>query len=190
MDELISLFLAGAMIPTIAILVKKFLVDRAFKKIQSEILVKNKDGKKLKFFTTLNVTDEEVKKIFESELNFEINVKKNIDKFIAAHKNLNFELSNGKYVDFILSYADKVIAIEAKSNANLFKAEWISDYFKENADVDELIMIINSKIPKEFIEEKNKLSNGKKISFIAAPREKELNKLLTNVLVNGLGLKK
>ncbi|HBC6188920.1 TPA: hypothetical protein KEW13_001847, partial [Proteus mirabilis] len=81
MDELISLFLAGAMIPTIAILVKKFLVDRAFKKIQSEILVKNKDGKKLKFFTTLNVTDEEVKKIFESELNFEINVKKNIDKF-------------------------------------------------------------------------------------------------------------
>ncbi|MNE49903.1 hypothetical protein D3C80_1444530 [compost metagenome] len=83
-----------------------------------------------------------------------------------------------------------MIGIEAKSNADIFKAKWISDYFKESDDIDELIMIVNSKIPAEYIDEVKKLNDGKKVIFISAPRGKEMYRLLNNVLVIGLGINK
>ncbi|MNG66275.1 hypothetical protein D3C81_1120500 [compost metagenome] len=190
MEELTSLLLAGALIPTIAIIVRKLIVDKVFEKLGNEILVKDKNGKELKFITNSSISSKYVRDVFESELNFEAEVKKNIHKFIGSHSRLGFKLSSGKNIDFILSRGDKMIGIEAKSNADIFKAKWISDYFKESDDIDELIMIVNSKIPAEYIDEVKKLNDGKKVIFISAPRGKEMYRLLNNVLVIGLGINK
>lgn len=187
MEELFTLIAAGALIPTISLLVKKLIVDRAFEILENEISIKDKNGKELKFIANSN---EDVKAIFESELNFEKEVKKNINKFIHAHKKYDFELSNGKYIDFLLSYGDKNIGIEAKSNINRFKAKWISDYFKENIEIDELVIILDSKVPESFLKEIENFDYRKKIKFISSPRGKGLSQSINNVLEADLGLNK
>lgn len=187
MEEILTLFAAGVLIPAISFLVKEFIVDKAFNALKNEISIKDKNGKVIKFIANYN---EDVKTIFETELNFEAEVKKNIDKFISSHKKHNFELSQGKYIDFLLSYRGKQIGIEAKSNADRFKAKWISDYFKENIEIDELIMIIDSKIPDGLLKEVDRLDNKKRIKFISSPRGKGLSRSINNVLEADLGLNK
>lgn len=190
MEELLTLIAAGSLIPAISFLVKKIIIDKAFEVMENEISIKDKNGKVLKFIASSNISNEDVKIIFESELNFEAEVKKNINKFIHEHKKHNFELSYGKYIDFLLSYDDKKIGIEAKSNASRFKAKWISDYFKENIEIDELIMILDSKIPDSFLKEVDNLDSSKKVKFISSPRGKGLAKSISNVLEADLGLNK
>lgn len=187
MEELLTLIAAGAMIPAISILVKKLIVDKAFDVLDHEISIKDKNGKELKFVANSN---EDVKAIFEAELNFEAEVKRNINKFIHTHKNLNFELSNGKYIDFLLSYGNKNIGIEAKSNADRFRAKWISEYFKENIEIDELIMVVDSKVPQSLLTEVDRLSGSKKVKFISSPRGKGLSNSMNNVLETDFGLNK
>jgi len=187
MEELLTLISAGALIPGISLLVKKFIVEKAFKALDNEMSIKDKNGKEFKFIANSN---EDVKAIFESELNFESEVKKKINKFIYAHKKYDFELSSGKYIDFLLCYGDKKIGIEAKSDINRFRAKWISDYFKENVEIDELVMILDSRVPESFLKEIEDLDYRKKIKFISSPRGKGLSQSINNVLEADLGLNK
>lgn len=190
MDELLTIIVAGSLIPAISFLVKRFVVDRAFSVLENEISIKDKDGKVFKFIVNSDTSSEEVKNIFESELQFEADVKRSIDNFIRSHNKYEFILSHGKNLDFLLLHNDRKIGIEAKSNANRFKAKWISSYFEENKDIDELIMIIDSKIPEDFLKEVEKFGKNKKVKFISSPRGKGLSTSLKNVLEADLGLNK
>jgi hypothetical protein len=190
MEELLTLIAAGSLIPVISFIVKKLIVDKAFEFMKDEISIKDKNGKEIKFIASTGISNEEIKIIFESELKFEAEVQKSINKFIHVHNKFDLKLSHGKYIDFLLSYDDKKIGIEAKSNVARFKAKWISDYFKENSEIDELIMIIDSRIPESFLKEVDRFDYSKKVKFISSPRGKGLAKSISNVLEADLGLKK
>ncbi|SFP80191.1 hypothetical protein [Pseudomonas borbori] len=190
MDELLALITAGALIPAISLLVKKLIIDNAFKALENEISIKDKDGKEFKFVVNSNATSNEIRDIFESELKFESSVKKSLENFINTHKKNNLHLSHGKNLDFLLRHNDRRIGIEAKSNANKFKAKWILNYFKENNEIDELIMIIDSKIPETLLKEVNNFDKGKKIKFISSPGGRGLSKSINNVLEADLGINK
>ncbi|MBV7439698.1 hypothetical protein [Aeromonas sp. sif2416] len=187
MDELSTLIIAGSLIPAISFLVKKFIVDKIFSGLENEISIKDVNGKIIKFTVNTNTSNEEIRDIFESELQFEETVERNLNDFIRSHSKHKIQLSHGKNIDFLLHYNNKKIGIEAKANANRFKAKWISNYFKENKDIDELIIIINSKIPHDFIKE---INNNDRIKFISSPKGKGLSKSINNVLEADLKLNK
>jgi hypothetical protein len=187
MEELLTIIAAGSLIPAVSFLFKTLIVDKVFDALENDISIKDKDGKELRFIAN---SSDDIKAIFESELSFGKDVEKCINKFIRIHKEYSFELSSGKYIDFLLLCDDKRIGIEAKSNANRFRAKWISDYFKENIEIDELIMILDSKIPGSLIEEVESRGLGKKVKFISSPKGKGLSELINNVLEADLGLNK
>jgi len=190
MDEFSSLLLIGSIIPALAFFIKKIIIDKTLNTLANEFSIKSENGKELKFIAKSDISGSEIKKIVESEMNFETEVKKHLSHFITSNKKLNLELSHGKYVDFIVTQGDKIIGIEAKSNAERFKAKWISDYFKENNEISELILIIDSKIPNEIITEIEGCNSAGKIKLISSPNGKNLYKLINNVLSIDLGLKK
>lgn len=190
MDDFLSLLLMGSIIPTLAFVVKKVIIEKAISTLWNEFSIKSENGKELKFIAKIDISSNEIKKIIESELSFETEVKKHLSHFITSHKKLDLELSHGKYVDFIMSYGDRIIGIEAKSNAERFNAKWISEYFKENDGINDLIMIVDSKIPMKIINEVKQFDSDKRIRLISSPKGKDLSKLIDNVLTTDLGLKK
>jgi cell fate (sporulation/competence/biofilm development) regulator YlbF (YheA/YmcA/DUF963 family) len=190
MNELLAVIAAGALIPAISLIVKKLIVDRIFEGRESEISIRGKDGKEFKLLLDSGASSEELRDIFESEIEFEAEVKKNLERFIRSHEKYDLKLSNGKQVDFLLFSNGRRIGIEAKSNADRFKAKWISSYFKESSGIDELIMILDSKIPENFLNEVKTYDKNMKVKFISSPRGKELSKSIGNVLETELGLNK
>jgi hypothetical protein len=190
MEELLTLIAAGSLIPAISIIIKKYIIDKVFEVSKNEITIKDKVGKEFKILIDAKDSDTEIKKIFETEIKFESEVQKILNKFIYNHKKLKLQLSSGNNLDFLLDFNDRIIGIEAKTHAEHFKAKWISNYFKENSEIDELIMIIDSKIPQSFLQEVSGFQKNQKVKFISSPRSKDLSKSINNLLEADLGINK
>ena len=188
MDDILSIILFGSIVPAVSYLIKILVIDNVFNYTKNEILLKSKEGKEFRYIVGLNESNEDIRKLFEDELKFEKLVEKNLYRFIKSHNLVDYHLTEGKRLDFLLSVNDRKIGIEAKSNVEHFKTKWVSSYFKENNDIDELIMIVNSKIPNDFMDEINK-AEGSKVKFISSSNNRGLTKSINNILELDLGLR-
>lgn len=189
MNEIFSLIAAGTLIPAISVTIKIIVIDGLLNRVKREISITDAVGKEFKIVMNATASNDDLRKAFESEVRFESEVKRHLDSFIRTHKNYDLQLSSGNKLDFLLECNSKRIGIEAKANPKQFKAKWIYEYFENNNDIDELIMIIDSKVPESFLLETSKNEIHKKIKFISSPRGKGLSKSIENVLWTELNIK-
>jgi hypothetical protein len=187
MEELLALIAAGSLIPAIAFLSKKLIIEKILEHTKKEILITDQNGKKSKYLVEFNMPSEEINKIFEKEIKFEKQVKSSLDKYISQHRKMKLKISEEKTFDFLISFENKRIGVEAKASASNFKANWISDYFSKDSNAEKLIMIFDSKIPESLTEKIMHSEYKNKVKFISSPRGKGLNETIENVLNSELG---
>lgn len=187
MEEVLSLIIAGVLIPSIAFLSKKIIIEKLLHKSKVGMIIKGENGREIKYLVESKTTGEQLRKIYESELKFEEQVKKSLKKYIELNRSLNLVLNEEKLVDYLIEYNDKKIGVEAKLNTKNFKAKWISDYFSNNSDTDEIIIIFRTKVSEEFKSEINKSQYKDRVKLISSPKGKGLTKLIENILNTEFG---
>lgn len=185
MDDIIMAFVAGLVVPALAIIVKKFVVGKVFDGAYKEVKVKTQTGKELNYFIDANVTDKEVLELANSELDFEIEVKKSILNAIEKnHDNKVLNFTDGNYIDFILELNGRKIGVEAKSSLKNFKANWVEKYISENEGVHEIIFIVNSDISLIVKEEIKSVVGNNRVDFISSKVGQHLNDTFERI-ING-----
>lgn len=176
MTELIITMLAGLGVPALTLLIKYYL-DAKDAHSKKYVEVKNSNGKKFSLIVEGKVEEELIRKLLKEEYAFEDQVERILKNYKA--KNESFKYFKNSHVDFILEMNNKTIALEAKTNSNRpLKLHY--EKVKENhPEVDELLFLFNSEIPKKYFDE----YKGKNdVKFISSPRGKALSNKITNVL--------
>lgn len=187
MEELLALIAAGSLIPAIAFFSKKFIIEKLLDHLKKEVLITDKNGKKTKYVVEFKTNDEEISRIFDKEIEFEKQVKNSLRKYISHHKKMNLKISEEKIFDFLISFEDQKIGIEAKSSAENFNASWISDYFAKGSNAEKLIMIFDSKIPESLTKKISGSKYENKVKLISSPRGKGLSERIESVLNGEFG---
>ncbi|MFV8570243.1 hypothetical protein ACNQ6O_03440 [Marinobacter sp. SBS5] len=182
MEDFLTLLAAGSLISAAAFITKNLVSEKLLNFVNKEISISDKRGKKTKFFVKFNTPDEEVFKLLDRELEFEKKVKNALNKYIRSHKEIDLNLSEESTFDFLVSSEDKKIGFEAKSSINSFKAEWIRDYFNENSEISELIMVVESEVPDNIFNEIKHSELGGKVKFVSSPQGTNLNQSIENIL--------
>ncbi|ENK1960118.1 hypothetical protein [Vibrio cholerae] len=190
MDSLVAALAAGSLIPTIAFVIKKLIVDQVFKNISKEIRIESSNGKSRYYLVNADVDEKEILRIIESEIDFESVVEKSLIQYIKKNKKNNFKINNNYCADFIVENDGKKIAIEAKSNFDNFKANWAKKYINEASDINELIFVVNSKISDEIRKDIEREIGNSHVKFISSPNGHKLNQSLENLLNNEFKIKK
>lgn len=180
MEGLIASLLAGAIIPAIAILIKKCVIDQAFKKYNREIIIESSTGKSRKYLFSGDIDEREILKAINSEIVFENLVRRSIENYIKKHDGDNLKIINDLSADFVLEKEGKKIAIEAKSDLNNFKANWAKDYLDVNSDINEVLIVVNSIISDEIKAGIEREIGGSRAKFIVSPNGRKLNQSLEN----------
>lgn len=178
MDNFIIGISFGVLIASISPLLKT-LVARIFKNKEKEMVVKESTGKETIITVKSNATPETIRESYVNYLNFE----RNIENALKAYQNINndFKFYPGVKVDFIGEYGNKRIAIEAKTNTKNLH-EMIAKYWESEPNINELILVVNSKVPQTFIEKNKHLSFANAVKFISAPEVDNLQQSLSNAL--------
>ncbi|ENC9835243.1 hypothetical protein ABLG28_001498 [Vibrio fluvialis] len=190
MDSLLAALAAGSLIPTIAFVIKKLLVDQIFKNLSKEIKIESSNGKSRNYLVGADVDEKEILRIIESEFDFESVVEKSLNQYIKKNKKNNLKINNDYFADFIVENEGKKIAIEAKSNFDNFKANWAKKYINESSDINELIFVVNSKISEQIRKDIEREIGNSKVKFISSPNGRKLNQSLENLLNNEFKIKK
>lgn len=190
MDGLIAALAAGSLIPTIAFVIKKLIVDQVFKNISKEIRIESSNGKSRHYLVSADVDEKEILRIIESEIDFESVVERSLTQYIKKNKKNNFKINSDYCADFIVENDGKKIAIEAKSNFDNFKANWARKYINEESDINELIFVVNSKISNEIRKDIEREIGNSHVKFISSPNGRNLSQSLENLLNNEFKIKK
>ncbi|EGQ9994412.1 hypothetical protein FR279_22610, partial [Vibrio vulnificus] len=85
MDSLVAALAAGSLIPTIAFVIKKLIVDQVFKNISKEIRIESSSGKSRYYLVNADVDEKEILRIIESEIDFESVVEKSLIQYIKKN---------------------------------------------------------------------------------------------------------
>lgn len=190
MDSLIAALAAGSLIPAIAFLLKKLIVDQVFKNITKEIKIESRNGKSRNYLVNADVDEKEILRIIESEIDFELMVEKSLNNYIKNNKKNSVKINSDYFADFIVENNGKKIAIEAKSNFDNFKANWAKKYINDSSDINELIFVVNSKISDQIRKDIEREIGNSKVKFISSPNGRKLNQSLENLLNNEFKIKK
>ncbi|MCS0082271.1 hypothetical protein NDJ28_07465 [Vibrio alginolyticus] len=190
MDSLIAALAAGSLIPAIALLLKKLIVDQVFKNITKEIKIESRNGKSRNYLVNADVDEKEILRIIESEIDFELMVEKSLNNYIKNNKKNSVKINSDYFADFIVENNGKKIAIEAKSNFDNFKANWAKKYINDSSDINELIFVVNSKISDQIRKDIEREIGNSKVKFISSPNGRKLNQSLENLLNNEFKIKK
>lgn len=182
MDEMILAIIAGSLIPAIALITKKLVIDKVFNNINREIEIKTSSGKTRNYIINGKADEKIIIQLLESEINFELVVEKYIKNYINKSKHKDLSLSDGSHVDFILEINGKKVAVEAKENLDHFKANWAKNYLSDNKDINDIIFIVNSKISTKVMNNIENAIGSRNVKFISSPDGRGLNESLKNLL--------
>ncbi|RWX52744.1 hypothetical protein [Photobacterium chitinilyticum] len=190
MDSLIAVLAAGSLIPTIAIIIKKLVIDQVFKNINKEIKIESSSGKSRNYLVNADIDEREIMRIIESEIDFEMVVRKSLNKYINKNRKQKLTVLDDYNADFIVEMDGKKVAVEAKSNLDNFKAIWAKHYIDGNENINELILVVNSKISEQIRLDIEDAIGDSRVKFISSPNGRRLNESLENLLNTEFKIKK
>jgi hypothetical protein len=174
MDEFTSVILAGSIIPVIAVLIKKLLIDNLFNNSRKEVIIKSENGKTSNFTVSTHDIEKEISEYLKSMKELEKEVQKTLLKIVNENKDLNlhYEKRLNKY-DFSIANDDIKIFIDMTSNLKN-KKSIINEHKKNDINKNNKFILIsqNNKIKKELDE------IDENLSFISFSNKKNLNELL------------
>ncbi len=172
MEELSSIILAGAIIPMIALVIKKIFIDTAFKNSKKELIIKNENGKTSILTLKTNNFEQEISNYLKNQKDIESEVQKTINKIINENKKLNLKFSKDSKYDFSLENNDIKIFIDVISNLK-DKDSLIQSYKKTFKNNNEKLILINKNNNHKYKVDSDKLNN--ELSFISFSNKKNLN---------------
>ncbi|MDP4530506.1 hypothetical protein Q9252_00045 [Marinobacter salarius] len=182
MEDLLTLLAAGSLISAAAFITRNLVSEKLLRFINKEVSIVDKEGKKTKFIVKFNTPDEDIYKLLDRELEFEGKVKNSLTNYINKHKEIDMNLSEENTFDFLISFDNTKIAFEAKSSIESLKTKWIEDYFIENNEISELIMVLETEVPDNIMKEIRRSELGDKVKFISSLQGRDLSQSIENIL--------
>jgi hypothetical protein len=174
MDELTSIILAGSIIPVIAMLIKKLLIENLFNNSKKELIIKSENGRESSLTVNAHDIEKELSEYLKSKKELEKEVQKTLLKIINDNKDLklHYEKRLNKY-DFSIANDDVEIFIDMISSLKN-KKSIINEHKKKDISKNNKFILIsqNNKIKKALDEVDDDLS------FISFSNKKNLNELL------------
>lgn len=177
MVETLISALVGALVPTIAYIIKRTFIDKKFSEKDREVIINDSKGVSSNIIINGEISVDKIKDHLNEIYNLEKELKKALDFYKKSNSKIVYK--NNKFVDYIVEHEGKIIGIEAKTSKNIPSKSYLENLKKEHPEIDDLIYVFNSKVPQEYL---SKYQNNNKIKFISSPNGKQLKEKITNIL--------